>query len=541
MTRALMWRLRGAPLVAAAAATAAAGAAAVAVAARFAQGGAGSGATTRGGERVLAALEPSSQYWGSQSLAAEEASLLLVDAAVARETLCAAFQTADAGASRAARAQVRAALAGHVAVIGFDYISDDLSQCEQATVEERMEVLCDVLGAPVIRYASHSGSTASGNYLPAGNRSECGDFGALPGPAFALLQRGVPVPVSLSSERNHFAAAFTQAPVLALRACVTALYCAVSYYAAVVLYDRLGGRHTPGALKVVLGGNVALGLVLALVTALDGSGTAQPGFTIGPMFFFKSSLFGQSLALDILLAGCWDAVTAFVTLDHHTGPGAKSKHARAYQLAALTVSLADWTCDALFAYQRIPTSFYYAFPAFLGGVQVVVSTLLVIKGHRLHAVIKRMRDEFSLPKAATESFDKRADQTLRRLRDAGLFTAVNGLTTSLVLLLGGAPLLLASPTTYTAIVTITPLLRCGSMFSQCLYCEGNEVQPRYQAARPSQVRPSQVLTRKGTGTVGTVGAVGNASADAGAARSTSRLASSSAPSLVGEKVGEVMR
>jgi hypothetical protein len=525
--RALVWRVRTAPLVAAAAATLAAGAAAAVGAAPFAQGAAGSGASTPGGARVLASLEPTCQYWGAQALATEAASLLLVDAALPRKTLCAALQTADAEASRAARVQVRAALAGHVAVIGSDYLRDQLTECQQMTTEERFENLCEVLGTPVIRTASHSGSTPMGNYQPAGNRTECGDFGALTGPAFALLQGGLPAVVALSSERNHFAAAFDQPPVLVLRACVTALYCTASFYAAVVLYDRLGDRRTPGALKVVLCGNVAMGLVLALVTALDGSGTAQrSAFTIGPMFFFKLLLFGQSAALDILLAGCWDAVAAHVTGEHPAGSGAKSKHARAFQLAALLVSLADWTCAALFAYQRVSPFLYFAFPAGVGLAQIVISTLLVIKGRRLHGVIMRMRNqinaEIAVPMAATEAFDSRTDQTLRRLRNAGLFSAVNGACTSLLLLLGGKPLLILSPTTFVSCVAVSSLLRCGSIFSQCWFCEANH----WQVARPNQVQPAS----RDTGTVGT------SRAAAGASRTASQLSSPLAPPLAADRL-----
>jgi hypothetical protein len=68
------------------------------------------------------------------------------------------------------------------------------------------------------------------------------------------------------------------------------------------------------------------------------------------VFFFKLLLFGQSAALDILLAGCWDALAVHVTGERPAGSGAKSKHARVFQLATLLVSHADWTCAALFAY-----------------------------------------------------------------------------------------------------------------------------------------------------------------------------------------------
>ncbi len=513
--RALAWRLRTAPLVAAAAATVVAGAAAVVGARPFAQGAAGSGASTPSGARVLASLEPTCQYWGAQALVTEAASLLLVDAAVPRETLCAAFQTVDAEASRAARVQVRAALAGHVAVINYDYL-DELSECQRMTNEERYGALCEVLGTPVIRTASHSGSTPMGNYLPAGNRTECGDFGALRGPAFALLQGGLPVVVALSSERNHFAAAFGQPAVLVMRACVTALLCAVSYYAAVVLYDRLGERRTPGALKVVLCGNVAMGLVLALVIALDGGGTARSSpFTIGPMLFFIMLLFGQSAALDILLAGCWDAVAAQVTGEHPAGSGTKSKHARAFQLAALLVSLADWTGNALFAYERVSPSLYVALPAGVGFAQLVVSTLLVIKGHRLHAVIQsridQINDKSAVPSAATKEFDERTGQTLRRLRNAGLFSAVNGLCITLLFLIGGKKLFVGSPTSFTVFVFVAVLLRCGSMFSQCWFCEANQRSRQVQPAKTSTVKKASAAagaSRTSSSAAATAGVIG---------------------------------
>jgi hypothetical protein len=156
-----------------------------------------------------------------------------------------------------------------------------------------------------------------------------------------------------------------------------------------------------------------------------------------------------------------------------------------------------------------------------------VSTLLVTKGRRLHAVIQRMRDqinvEIAVPMAATEAFDERTDQTLRRLRNAGLFSAVNGLVTSLLLLFGGKPLLVASPTTFVVCVAVMPLLRCGSMFSQCWYCEANQV------ARPSEVQPAS----GGTGTEG--------KASAGASRTASQLASSTAPPFAADRLDKPPR
>ena len=442
--------------------------------------------------QLLATLEPTTQWWGAQRPGAAQVRVAVATDAAA---LCAAFGRGEG--SDAARAALRAALGlglGQgvgdvpVAVMIPEEVNAVLMDCWLKDDLEWWTRVCDVLG-PLVVYVSSPGAALTpgifGNYRypPQDNRPECGSFDALEGNRFQelveLLARqpqgagagaGAALMVQLEVEPNHFAEAFKLSSVATGGALAAALFFAAGVLAAAVLRDRSIVPTKP-AMKMVLVGNCVLGLTLAVVVSLDGLGMAQPGLSVAPYYFFVMLLFGQSAALDALLAMMWDTTGGVLERSGSEAAGSPRSSAL-YAGLALAASLLDLVCNSLLAFQAVPVALYSIAPSLVALVQLATGVALVLKGRALRrtllAIVPRgtKNDGINLKLLAFHHRLAMAGQL------SGLFATLNTL-----LLLGAYKLKTSTPPNFIAVGFLAVLLRVGNMYAQVLYCVKPPVKP----------------------------------------------------------------
>jgi hypothetical protein len=224
-------------------------------------------------------------------------------------------------------------------------------------------------------------------------------------------------------------------------------------------------------MRVVLVGNCALGLALAVVVSLDGLGMAQPGLSVAPYYFFLMLFFGQSAALDALLAMMWDTTEGVL----ERGDGAASGTLCSpvlYAGLALAASLLDLVCNSLLAYQAVPAALYSILPALVAFVQLVTGVALVLKGRALRRAVLAIAHGV----ADNESINLKLLAFHHRLATAGQLSGLFA-TLNTLLLLGAFKLKTSTPPNFIAVGFLAVLLRVGNMCAQVLYCVKPPVKP----------------------------------------------------------------